>query len=136
MLSQHHLGLLLRHQFDPWPSNFHTPQVQPKRKKSAGVNLSILPMYVQIHNSLPTYRSIYSHSVCTLYTLYAYVCACTFCINRFLLYILFWDWVFLVHGYCGHFFTLVIFWSKFSYKKFLANDKVLLYSTGTIFNIL
>ena len=25
------LGLLLWHGFDPWPRNFHVPQVQPKK---------------------------------------------------------------------------------------------------------
>ena len=34
----HRLQLWLR--FDPWPKNFHTPQVQPKEEKKKKKNLS------------------------------------------------------------------------------------------------
>ena len=33
VLSMQQLGLLLWHKFDPWPRNFHMPQVWPKKKK-------------------------------------------------------------------------------------------------------
>ena len=33
VLSLQQLGLLLWYRFDPWPGNFHMPQVQPKKKK-------------------------------------------------------------------------------------------------------
>ena len=53
-LSLQWLGLLLGDGFDPWPRNFHMPQVQPRKQTSEDMPIRIFKFRVNIsYNSLP-----------------------------------------------------------------------------------
>ena len=56
-LSLQHLGLLLWHGFNPWPRNFHMPQMQPshpplKKKTELRINmlLDITELFIEVGN--------------------------------------------------------------------------------------
>ena len=52
------LGLLLWQGFDPWPRNFHMPQVWPKKKKKKEKNVKNI-YSLDMRENFPIMRTIY-----------------------------------------------------------------------------
>ena len=54
VLSLQWLGFLLWHRFDPWPGNFHVPQVQPKKSVASPCKLLKVILFIVNLNSKVT----------------------------------------------------------------------------------